>query len=148
MNTAVEYLVNKASAAEICAHLSSCDADFVPRLSTRVEMQDYAKKIASRATRFEAWAGDKLVGLMAVYCNNQEQRIAFITSVSVLKIWAGKGIATNLLAQCVEHAKMSGMQQVSLEVAQNNLPAVKLYEKMGFSAGGAVAPIISMYLDL
>ena len=148
MITAVEYLFNTTSAAEICAHLSSCDADFVPRLSTRVEMQDYAKKIASKATRFEAWDGDKLVGLLAVYCNDQEQHIAFITSVSVQKAWTGKGIAECLVGQCIEHAKVSGMRQISLEVASDNVSAIKLYEKIGFVASKANTPLVGMILFL
>lgn len=148
MSGGIEYRMNHASVDAIHAHLSRCDADFVPRLSTRVELNGYAKKIAASATRFEAWSGDELVGLAAVYCNDLEQRIGYITSVSVLAASAGKGIATRLTSQCVEHARRSGMRQVSLEVASDNLPALKLYEKLGFRSGGLVTSTISMYLNL
>ena len=148
MSAAVEYLSNKASEAEIAEHLSHCDADFVPPLSGRVEINDYAKKIANKATRFEAWSGGTLVGLVAAYCNDQEKRIAYITSVSVLKEWMGKGIAARLMSQCIEHAKASGMRQISLEVASDNAPAIRLYEKSGFVAGKANAPFVSMNLYL
>ena len=93
MSVAVEYLTNKASVAEIADHLLRCDTDFVPPLVGRVEITDYAKKIANMAMRFEAWAGGTLIGLVAAYCNHQESRIAYITSVSVLRAWMGKGIA-------------------------------------------------------
>lgn len=148
MNEPIEFLLNKASAAQIAEHLLRCDADFVPPLSGRVEIRDYAQKIASKATRFEAWTGGTLVGLVAAYCNDQEKRIAYITSVSVLKAWSGKGIAAGLVGQCVEHAKASGMRQVSLEVAGDNAPAIKLYEKSGFVAGKANAPLVTMNLYL
>lgn len=148
MSAPVEYLSNKASEAEIAEHLSRCDAEFVPPLSGRVEISDYARKIASKAVRFEAWSCDTLVGLAAAYCNEQEKRIAYITSVSVLKAWTGKGIAARLVGQCVEHAKISGMRQISLEVASGNTPAIKLYKKSGFVAGKANAPFISMNLYL
>ena len=146
MSAVVEYLSNKASEAEIAEHLSRCDADFVPFLSDRVEINDYAKKIASKATRFEAWSGGTLVGLVAAYCNDQGKHIVYITSVSVLREWMGKGISARLMRQCIEHAKVSGMRQISLEVASDNTPAIRLYEKNGFVAGEAKAPFVSMDL--
>lgn len=148
MSVGVEYLSNKASEAEVAEHLLRCDADFVPPLSGRVEIKDYAEKIASKATRFEAWSGGIPVGLVAVYCNDQENRIAYITSVSVLKDWTRKGIAAGLVGQCIEHAKVSGMRQISLAVAANNTPAIKLYEKSGFIVSKANGPFVGMNLYL
>jgi len=148
MSDAVEYLANRASGAEIAKHLLCCDADFVPSLSSRVDINDYARKIAGKATRFEAWSGGTLVGLVAAYCNDQEKRIAYITSVSVLKAWAGKGIAASLMKLCIDYSKTSGMRQISLEVASDNMPAIKLYEKSGFVAGKVNAPFITMDLYL
>jgi ribosomal protein S18 acetylase RimI-like enzyme len=148
MSATVEYLSNKASEAEIAEHLSHCDADFVPPLSGRVEIKDYAKKIINKATRFEAWSDGTLLGLLAAYCNDQEKRIAYISSVSVQKEWMGKGIAARLMSRCVEHAKASGMWQISLEVAGGNAPAIRLYEKSGFVAGKANAQFVNMNLYL
>jgi len=148
MRNLVEYLMNKTSEVDIVKHLRACDADFVPPLSGRVEVKDYAQKIASNATRFEAWSGGTLVGLVAAYCNDYESRIAYITSVSVLKAWTDKGIAARLVGKCVEHAKVLGMRQISLEVASDNTPAIRLYEKNGFVAGKANASFITMDLYL
>jgi ribosomal protein S18 acetylase RimI-like enzyme len=144
MTASVEYLLNQASAPEIAELLSRCDADFVPPLSGRVKIDDYAKKIASKSTRFEAWSDDKLVGLVAAYCNDQERHVAYITSVSVLREWTGKGIATHLINQCVEQAKTVGMRKIRLEVASNNSLAIKLYEKSGFVVSGSKESFVSM----
>ncbi len=135
MCVAVVYLANTASQAQIAEHLLCCDADFVPTLSERVEIPGYAQKIANKATRFEAWSNGTLVGLVAAYCNDQETGIAHITSVSVLKEWMEKGIASALVSRCVAHAKVVGMRRISLEVARINMPAIKLYEKSGFVIG-------------
>ena len=148
MSVAVEFLLNAASAAQIVDHLLRCDADFVPPLSERVAIGDYAKRLTGKATRFEAWSGAKLVGLVAAYCNDHEKRIAYITSVSVLRTWASKGIAARLVAQCIDYAKASGMRQICLEVAADNTPAIKLYEKSGFVAGRQTASVITMGLYL
>jgi ribosomal protein S18 acetylase RimI-like enzyme len=146
--TEYTYSMNKASESEIAEHLRECDADFVPPLSGRVEIKDYAKKIANKATRFEAWSGNTLVGLVAAYCNDQEKHIAYITSVSVLRAHTNKDIAARLMHQCIEHVRASGMRQISLEVASDNTPAIRLYQKLGFVSGKANAPFVSMNLYL
>jgi len=148
MSETIEFGLNKASEAQISEHLSRSDADFMPPLSARVKIVDYIKKITRRASRFEAWSGDQLVGLVAAYCNDQEKRIAYITSVSVLREWRGNGIAMILMKQCIEHVKASGMQQIGLEVASGNIPVIRLYEKIGFVAGKANAPFVTMNLHL
>jgi ribosomal protein S18 acetylase RimI-like enzyme len=146
MSAKVEYLSNKASMEDVEKHLRNCDADFVPSLSSRVEITDYAHKIVSKATRFEAWFGGILVGLVAVYCNDQEKSIAYVTSVSLMKEWVGKGIALHLMRQCIKHMHVLGMRQICLEVASDNKPAIKLYEKCGFVAGNTNAPFVTMNL--
>lgn len=148
MNAPVEYRLNTASVAEIAEHLMRCDANFLPPLSARVEISDYAKKIASKATRFEAWAADTLAGLLAVYCNDHEKRTAFVTSVSVLPAWSGIGIGSYLLNQCIRHARAMRMREISLEVATGNDPAIKLYSKSGFILTKSSSRFASMSLNL
>lgn len=148
MSDSIKFDLNKATSVQIAEHLLECDVDFVPPLSERIEINDYAKKIAINATRFEAWSGEKLVGLLAVYCNDKLQRIAFITSVSVQKESKGKGIASILMQRCIAHVRSTGMRQINLEVANGNLPAIGLYEKSGFVAGITKASFIAMNLNL
>lgn len=148
MSIVVEYLSNKASETEIAEHLSRCDADFIPPLSGRVEINNYAKKIIDNAARFEAWFGNRLIGLVAAYFNDEEGHIAYITSVSILNEWVGKGISEILMTKCIEHAKAAGILVISLEVACSNKPAINLYEKTGFIAIKTIAQRILMSLYL
>lgn len=148
MSSAVDYQVNTASETQIAEHLLRCDADFVEALSERVEIPAYAKKIASKSTRFEAWSSGTLVGLVAAYCDDRETRVAHITNVSVLKEWAGKGIATRLIDHCIAYAKAASMRKIGLEVAATNVSAIKLYEKNQFIAFRWIGPHICMKLNL
>lgn len=146
MKNMVDYLLNKATALEISRHLSSCDEVFVQALSERVDIREYSHKIYDKAIRFEAWADDALVGLVAAYCNDQTKQMAYITSVSVLKNWQGKGIAAQLTRRCIEHARMLGMHCISLEVARGNASAIGLYEKYGFVIADADDSFLTMNL--
>lgn len=144
----IAFRLNTASATEMVAHLTHCDLNFVPPLSSRVEISAYAAKIASSAIRCEAWSQDSLIGLVAAYCNDQNSRIGYITSVSVSSEWTGKGIATRLMQQCIAQAALSGMSLIKLEVARDNTQAISLYKKLGFCIDQATTPSLTMTLHM
>lgn len=146
MNASVEYRLNTATVDEIAAHLSQCDAHFVPPLSGRVTIDEYAGKIASRAMRFEAWSSGSLIGLVAAYCNDETTGVAYVTSVSVLGEWMDQGHARRLVGRCVEYVRAAGMRRVKLEVAEENAAALRLYANSGFSVE-TKGPIITMAID-
>lgn len=136
MNPAIQFSHNQASQQAIAAHLQQCDAVFMPALSSRLNIDDYASKIIRHAQRFEASAAHELAGLVAMYCNNAcddaQHRRAFITNVSVLPTWQQQGIALALLRQALDYAHSRGCLLVELEVNANNTAAIALYEKIGF----------------
>lgn len=131
MNAELTFVNDQATRSELLQHLQLCDAAFVPRLSSRVDLGAYAEKLATRALRLEAWCGTTLVGVVAVYCNDP-QRPAYITNVSLLDDWQSKGIAGTLLQKCMAELQMRGVDSVSLEVGKGNKAALRLYEKLGF----------------
>ncbi len=147
MSGPVEFCLNRASQSEIADHLLCCDSDFVPLLSDRVDISSYTHKITSNATRFEAWVGDALIGLVATYCNNRERRTAYITSVSVLREWAGGGVASRLLERCIGHLKELGFERIELEVDGENADAIRLYEKKGFLINKVIGRATIMHLS-
>lgn len=144
----VNYRINTASASQIADHLLKCDTDFTPPLSDRVEIDKYAMKIASKATRFEAYSDGVLIGLVAAYMSSQHNDLAYITNVSLVREWTGKGIASRLVSQCIEYAKTSAIRQIDLEVADANAAAIKLYKRLGFVADNANTPFVAMTLHL
>ena len=148
MNVIIDTRRNRAGAAQIDTHLRACDNSFVPALSRRVEIDAYAGKIVARAERFEAWSGDHLIGLLAAYCNDPEQRVAFVTSVSVAPQWQGRGIASLLLQDCIEHVRRSGMQRIELEVNVRSSAATHFYKKHGFSVASTHEQTQTMQLDV
>jgi ribosomal protein S18 acetylase RimI-like enzyme len=146
MSGTLDFGVNRASAAQVAGHLQACDHAFVPPLSERVAIGAYARKIAEKAQRFEAWADGELVGLVAVYCTDPEKRGAFITSVSVAPEWQGRGIASQLVGRCLEHVRAIGFGRIELEVDSRNTGAVALYGKCGFETDRTFGSAAVMYL--
>ena len=132
MSDQVSFHINSVSEIEIVNFLRKCDADFLPPLSRRLNIEDYARKIFNNAMRFEAQASKELIGLIAIYCNDKESCVAYITSVSMLKEWMGRGIAIFLMRKCIDYAKAMGFMMISLEVRSDNLKAIALYKKSQF----------------
>lgn len=144
----VVYRVNRSSDVEITAHLLRADATFEPALCSRVDIPTYARKLRDRAVRFEAWQGDELVGLVASYCNELDGGTAFVTSVSVWPESQGQGIAGRLMRQCIEHVRGLGFVKLELEVDQRSLPAVALYQMLGFNTLVSNGSRLTMNLKL
>lgn len=136
-----------ASEAEILAHLVRCDARFMPPLSIRVDLSEYAHRLHGRARCFEAWTHNALVGLLAVYLNDRDGT-AFISNVSVDADFLGRGIATELLAQAIKHAATMGLVRVRLYVSAANTSARHLYENNGFCICATDGERLLMQLDL
>lgn len=131
MRSAVVLKMNASTEQDICAHLLACDIRFNPPLSTRVHIGAYAKKIRDEAWTFEAWSRGELVGLVAAYVD-PGKRSCFITDVSVLAAHAGKGIATRLVAACLERAAAAGIDAASLEISEHDDASLRLCARHGF----------------
>jgi ribosomal protein S18 acetylase RimI-like enzyme len=132
MTAGITVKNNSATDKELVEHLQRCQEDFVPPLGCRVEVCAYARKLVNSATRFEAWAGNELVGLVAVYCNDEMRRTAYITNVSVVHEWSRKGVAMYLMTRCIEHVRNMRFKRMELEVSNANHKALSLYRKCGF----------------
>ena len=131
----VDYRRDSATADDVRAHLARCDEDFAPPLSARVDLEDYAAKLATRATRFEAWEGPELVGLVAAYVA-ADTPDAFVTNVSVVRELRGQGVAASLVGDCAGYARAAGATALKLEVATADKAAGRFYEKLGFAPAG------------
>lgn len=57
---------------------------------------------------------------------------AVISSIAIDKKFRGKGLAEKLLNDTIKEIKLNGIQTITLYVNVNNVPAIKLYQKIGF----------------
>lgn len=128
------YKIKSATFEDIVMHLRRCSEKFQPALATRVSIEEYSRKIFEKATTFEAWCDNVLVGLLAAYFNGDSGCFAYITNVSVLDDFFHLGIASGLLRKCVQYAVKEKFKEIRLEVGEENHPAIALYQKFGFAS--------------
>jgi len=127
------YKIKTATKKDIYTHLISCNNIFVPQLDTRVNIEIFADKIFERAITFEAWYNNILIGLISAYLNDFDNQIGFINNVSITKKYQKQGIATQLLENLENYAKLKKFKQIKLEVSKNNVSAINLYKKYKFN---------------
>jgi len=132
----IKLSTNTGTLPDILAHLQACDDDFVPALSSRVDLEAYSRKILVNATRFEGWADEVMVGLVALYCDTADRQTAFITNVSVLPQATRQGLAKRLVQEAITHASGLGFRNIALEVLADNVAAIALYRGLGFDEDG------------
>jgi len=133
----MNFTTGQASWNDIQIHLIGCDSEFDPSLSSSVNLSEYSKKIEKYSTTFEAWSENVLIGLIAAYFNDMEHKIGFITNVSVLPGFKGKGLASRLMEYVLRFALDQGFRRVELEVKPSNTAAIRLYAKFGFLSEGS-----------
>lgn len=128
----ITYTTKTALQSDIYIHLYRCRKQFIPPLDETVHIKKYANKLFDRAFTFEAWSNKILVGLVVAYFNDPQQRASYITNVSVVNTYAGKGIASTLLQHCIAYARHRTFAEVKLKVNTQNTHAIHLYEKFEF----------------
>lgn len=123
--------LNGATSDEIVQHLTVCSEYFSPPLDTRVIISDYARKLRRFGTSLEKWNENRLVGLVVAYFNSDSKTV-FVSSVSVLPDFQGRGIATELMENLAREASRASFSKIRLKVSQKNTIARKFYTSLGF----------------
>lgn len=57
----------------------------------------------------------------------------FLNNLCVDPTMRNKGIGTQLVSQVIKNAKLQGKDHIILQVENNNLAAINIYEKLGFT---------------
>jgi ribosomal protein S18 acetylase RimI-like enzyme len=110
--------------------LKKIDVLFKVPISKKVSFEEYIIKIKKMANSYVMVAENEIIGEIIFYKNDQENYIAYIALVGVLKEYQNKGIANSLLKKCIEDLKNSPMKKVGIHT--DNMIAKKIYEKYGF----------------
>ena len=92
----------------------------------------YIEKILNFAILVTYHSQGQLAGFIAYYCNDLDNKIAFLTLLCVRPEFVGKGIGQYLLNCSIEDVKNKGFVSFQLEVNKDNQPAFHLYKRAGF----------------
>ena len=111
--------------------MSWCDKAFSKSVLNRLDFDLLFDKIDRYAFFCIAYRED-VIGYAAMYANDSQTKVAYITLIGVCQDWQNCGIGSSLMEWCVRIAKSRGMESIKLEVARDNINAQKFYKKHGF----------------
>lgn len=129
-------MIESSEEKRIYDFLSIMDEFFIPTLSDRVNLTDYANKVARQAINIFLVHDGVDVAHAAFYCNDEKDHNAYISSIGVLPRFHGSGVADCLLQEVSDRCLSERMLSLRLEVNDFNYKAVRFYEKHGFRSVG------------
>jgi ribosomal protein S18 acetylase RimI-like enzyme len=138
--------MNKSKISQILDHLEICKDSFVPSLDTYLNLSEYSQKIHTKALLFERFEDNKLVGLIAAYVN--DGKLGYITNVSIIPEYQGKGLSLSLLKECINYFTREGYNSINLEVFTENKRAIDFYQKNKFKIIERSKKTIMMKIEL
>lgn len=118
---------------EIFEFLRKIDEEYIPPISTTVNLYNYTKKLVNKSNILTVRNHcNDLVGLCAFYCNDNVNKKAFISTIGMLNDYKGEGIGGELLTKTFIVCRKLSMRKVLLEVSLDNKTAFKFYKKNNF----------------
>ena len=103
---------------------------------TEEEEREYLTRVAAsdNSLAIVAVLGDEIVGSLTFDGGRRPRlRHGGEFGISVLQAYAGQGLGRALLEHLIAWAERGGVvRKINLKVRADNLPAIRLYERMGF----------------
>jgi ribosomal protein S18 acetylase RimI-like enzyme len=114
--------------------LVQVDLDFVPPISSKVDLVQYAQKLNSKATHCVAQesGGEKIIGLISFYCNDPQKINAYISVFGVFESARGKGLGSEMFDRVIDYVKGMGFAFMSFQTWESNR-ALSFYKSRGFT---------------
>jgi len=126
------------SAADLDAVLellrrTDAEAGFDPNIITRDAAASFNSiKAPAQGYQFYAQVGDRLVGYGRLERSPLDREGVGVVALTVTADYRGKGLGEALLRALLDAAAAAGPREVWLSVRPGNVPAIRLYEKLGF----------------
>lgn len=96
------------------------------------ELFDWIDKILSIGDPLCILEDEKIIAFLLLYCNKYDTLEAYICNVYVLEDCRGRGLSKILVDYAISICSARHFNVVNLDVACDNLPAIRTYQKCFF----------------
>ena len=125
------YQPGTLDSLEFLAYLREVDDLLIPRLSSRVDLAEYAERVTDRAVLFVAKDGEKWVGVEAVYFNEYPD-FSFTTHLSVKKEYQkDSAVGMELMLRQLKYLKEHRTKGLRFSIRKSNTGLLKYHLKTG-----------------
>lgn len=106
------------------------DSNFIPSISSRVNIDNYILKMYENATIFKITSEDKIIACNVVYVN--EGKDAFATFLAVRPEYENFGLGAKLIYKALRFCEEKGCLFYSLKMRISNKVMYDFYIRLGF----------------
>lgn len=117
---------------QLYEHFTECQISFPLNFDT----VKYSEKLCMNASIVEVWDSEVLVGVCACYMNQLDIDVSYVSHIDVLRQYRQQGIGRMLIEEVIRMSLDKGFHYIQLEVLKDNMAALALYRKMGFTRKG------------
>ncbi len=129
----IQFEIKQLSIADVSQFLQAHDNDYFEKLSDRVDINEYSKKVVENATHFTVSDNKQLLGFSPCYFNNIKDKTAYISSLTIKQGFRGKRLGSELIKKVMQHAKENNFIAVMVKIHYLNDCCHQFYQKNGFS---------------
>lgn len=122
----------KPSVNDVERFLYKVDKSFPVPLSQKQDLGALARKLWEKATLCCVWENNEICSMVAGYTDNVLNNMAYISVVATLDSARGQGYASRFIEEFIAIAEEKHIQAVHLYTDRKNIPAIKMYQKLGF----------------
>ena len=97
-----------------------------------VDIDKLSYKLSKYGVFKVAAIDDVISGFVGYYANDSQEKIGYLTTITVASQYRGKGVGGFLLRECLNDCRTRGMNYCKLEVHKDNFRAIHMYNKFGF----------------
>lgn len=129
----IQFDIRELSFLEISDFFKEHDNDYFEKLSDRVNIDEYSKKLLESSIQFTLWDNINLIGLSPCYFNNIEEKVGYISSLTIKKDFRGQKLGSKLINQISEYARENGFNIIMVKIHYLNEKSHQFYQKNGFT---------------
>lgn len=133
-NVYCEYLTPPSDSSRLINILKKLDDALMPGLSKRVNIKEYADKLAINADLLYLCCNGNDIGNCAIYTNKHD--MAYISSYGICEKYQHKGYGTILWLNVKHILLLKKIKNISFKIYFDNIKAINFFKKKGFKITG------------
>ncbi len=131
-NRNLKFTIKELSILEISDFFKEHDNDYFEKLSDRVDIDDYSEKLLENSVQFTLWDNVNLIGLSPCYFNNVDEKIGYISSLTIKNGFRGKKLGSKMISQIKAYAQLRNFNSVVVKIHYANAISHNFYQKNDF----------------
>jgi ribosomal protein S18 acetylase RimI-like enzyme len=128
--------LTKESYPDLLSFIQSVDSDFIPTISSRVDIDSWIQKVLDKGIYLGCISGSNLIGIVAFYANDNTTHHAWLVYFAVSREHREKGVSQLLMDEVISHCVSAGMTKLITTTELHNSSSIRFYEKRGFVKQG------------